>query len=277
MRITIKEQIKIRELTEKFFGRGSTVRLFGSRVNDTKRGGDIDLYIEPIDRSINLLDVKANFWGKLQVELGEQKIDIVLANKENLLIDQEAIAKGIILMTYKESKLVEIIHECNRHLIVLDRQNAILNHIMPLTVNRFQSLSLEAETALDVFLFRFTKLQDVMGAKLFPRLLESFEEDVKEMTFIDKINRLDELGLVSLGEWKPIKDKRNDVAHDEYPATPQVTVDSLNAAYGALTELYLISKKCIRFVHDRDILPTQIDEKLIVDVPFFERWENSVK
>jgi hypothetical protein len=276
MRITIKEQVKIRELTERYFGKGSTVRLFGSRVDDSKRGGDIDLYVEPTNRQINLLDARANLWGELQVQLGEQKIDIVLANEEKLLIDQEAITKGVILMNYKDAKLVEVIHECNRHLIVLNRQCKVLNSIMPLTVNSFESLSLEAETALDVFLFRFTKLQDVMGAKLFPTLLESFIEEIKEMTFIDRINRLDELGLVSLNEWKPIRDKRNDVAH-EYPSTPQITVNALNAAYGALSELYAISKRCIEFVHTQNILPAQIDKKLNVKVPFFKQWENSDK
>jgi hypothetical protein len=35
----------------------------------------------------------------LQKELGEKKIDIVIANEEKLLIDDDAIEKGIILMT----------------------------------------------------------------------------------------------------------------------------------------------------------------------------------
>ncbi len=189
MRITIKEQVRIRELTEKYFGMGSVVRLFGSRVDDSKRGGDIDLYIEPVSRSIDLREAKTNLWVALQKELGEQKIDIVISSEENLLIDIEATTKGSVLMNYKEAKLVEAIHECNRHLVVLDRQWAILDPIMLLTVSFFEAPSIEAETSLDVFLFRFTNLQDVMGAKLFPTILESFIEDIKDMTFIDRVNR----------------------------------------------------------------------------------------
>ncbi len=86
------------------------------------------------------------------------------------------------------------------------------------------------------------------------------------------IELIDELGLVSLNEWKPIRDKRNDVAH-EYPSTPQVTVDALNAVYGVLSELYAISKRCIQFVHTQGVLPVQIDQKLNVNIPFFEQWE----
>ena len=97
MRLTIKEQVTIRELTEKYFGKGSTVRLFGSRVDDSKRGGDIDLYIEPVKTSKKNSYLKAKLWANLQLELGEQKIDIVIANNEPLDIDNEALSKGVLL------------------------------------------------------------------------------------------------------------------------------------------------------------------------------------
>ena len=130
----------------------------------------------------------------------------------------------------------------------------------------------EHETALDVFLFRFTKLQDSVGKKLFPTILEASQEDIKGLTFIDRINRLDELNIVSWAEWKPIRDKRNDIAH-EYPTTPQVTIDALNAAYSCIPELYRITKRAIEFVHKQNMLPKDIDKKLNVSIPSFKQWE----
>ena len=44
MRLTSSQQQIIREASLKRFG--VSARLFGSRVDDSKRGGDIDLYIE---------------------------------------------------------------------------------------------------------------------------------------------------------------------------------------------------------------------------------------
>jgi len=44
MRLTPIEQQVIREASLRYFG--VRPRLFGSRLNDAQRGGDIDLYIE---------------------------------------------------------------------------------------------------------------------------------------------------------------------------------------------------------------------------------------
>jgi predicted nucleotidyltransferase len=46
MRLTEKQIEIIRDGVFKHFGEKSAVYLFGSRVDDTKKGGDIDLLIE---------------------------------------------------------------------------------------------------------------------------------------------------------------------------------------------------------------------------------------
>lgn len=53
--------------------------LFGSRADDNKRGGDIDLYIETSEKA-NLLDKKVKLLVRLNRDLGEQKIDVVINN-----------------------------------------------------------------------------------------------------------------------------------------------------------------------------------------------------
>lgn len=49
--------------------------LFGSRVDDTKRGGDIDLFIISTNPS---LDTKLHILSALEKKLGERKIDLIL-------------------------------------------------------------------------------------------------------------------------------------------------------------------------------------------------------
>jgi predicted nucleotidyltransferase len=73
------------------------VYLFGSRVDESKRGGDIDLYIKVSNRPHFLL--KPRILAQLKNTLGEQKIDIVFGypQKTLSLIDKEATAHGALL------------------------------------------------------------------------------------------------------------------------------------------------------------------------------------
>jgi len=52
MRITQIQKHIICETAEKYFGSDVHIWLFGSRVNDQAKGGDIDLYIEPSIQNI---------------------------------------------------------------------------------------------------------------------------------------------------------------------------------------------------------------------------------
>ena len=97
MRLTQSYVDVIKKNTSDIFGLGSKVILFGSRVNDTKKGGDIDLYIIPQEKSSleKLYDKKIDFLSKLQLELGEQKIDVIIAKDESRSIEQEALKTGV--------------------------------------------------------------------------------------------------------------------------------------------------------------------------------------
>ena len=53
------------------------MRLFGSRVDDSKRGGDIDLYLEIPDLP-DWFEAKSAFQYGLYRALGDRKIDIVI-------------------------------------------------------------------------------------------------------------------------------------------------------------------------------------------------------
>lgn len=59
------------------FGHHAHVWLFGSRVRDDEKGGDIDLYIEVKEQS-DLVNCKLKFLRDLHKKLGNQKIDVVL-------------------------------------------------------------------------------------------------------------------------------------------------------------------------------------------------------
>ena len=76
------------------FGEGK-VYLFGSRVDDIQRGGDIDLYLVPSKKYDNILKRKFAFLVKLDEYIGEQKIDVIIAKDPNRYIEQEALRNGV--------------------------------------------------------------------------------------------------------------------------------------------------------------------------------------
>ena len=98
MRLTKNEIDTIKETFYEVFKEGE-VYLFGSRVDNNKKGGDIDLFIKlPYKIDFNkLLDKKNLFRFKLEQKIGEQKIDILVDNNKSSSIKKEAILNGVLL------------------------------------------------------------------------------------------------------------------------------------------------------------------------------------
>jgi uncharacterized protein len=97
MRIAPSEAKVIKETANAVFGARAAVWLFGSRADDAKKGGDIDLYIELPPEDYDYAR-KVRFWCELVKYLGDQKIDIVI-NKTgaspHLPIHDVARTKGV--------------------------------------------------------------------------------------------------------------------------------------------------------------------------------------
>ena len=89
-----------------------------------------------------------------------------------------------------------------------------LSAIMPLSVESYLNLNDVDISFIDQLIFRFSKLQDTMGEKIFPFILVLSKEDVKKKTFIDILNRLEELEVVDKDEWLKLREIRNDIAHE---------------------------------------------------------------
>jgi len=94
MRLNEYEVKMIKEAFLETFEEGK-VYLFGSRVDDMKMGGDIDLYLVPAKKFDDERKRKIKFLVKLDEYIGEQKIDVVMAKDKNRLIEQVALRDGI--------------------------------------------------------------------------------------------------------------------------------------------------------------------------------------
>lgn len=82
MRLNQHEQTVIRSAVEKHFGNDARVRLFGSRTDDTLRGGDIDLLVETTRTGRDALRAKIASVTDIQLALGDQKVDLVTCSPQ---------------------------------------------------------------------------------------------------------------------------------------------------------------------------------------------------
>ncbi|MEQ1591155.1 MAG: nucleotidyltransferase domain-containing protein [Thiobacillaceae bacterium] len=97
MRLTDTQRTMIREEVRQHFGDGARVLLFGSRVRDETRGGDIDLYLEAEGTAAETLARELKLYAALQRRLGEQRIDIVVHRRDTPMraIDLAACQTGM--------------------------------------------------------------------------------------------------------------------------------------------------------------------------------------
>jgi predicted nucleotidyltransferase len=99
MRLTGTEISAIRACAARHFGAGATVRVFGSRVDETGSGGDIDLHVEAETAELAGLAIELRFLDELKGLIGDQKIDPVVRPPRYAprAIDLSAIETGIVL------------------------------------------------------------------------------------------------------------------------------------------------------------------------------------
>ncbi|KVW99702.1 nucleotidyltransferase family protein [Thiobacillus denitrificans] len=97
MRVSAEQRQIIVDAVHQIFGQQGRVRLFGSRVDDRRKGGDLDLLVELPHLPVDAPWQAARLEARLQQLLGEQKIDVILAGPENANwpIVQEASRTGI--------------------------------------------------------------------------------------------------------------------------------------------------------------------------------------
>jgi predicted nucleotidyltransferase len=80
MRLSPQQIASIKNTTHLVWGDNAKVRLFGSRIDDQRRGGDIDLYIEGTDLPVaTQVQTKVQFLVQLKRQIGDQRIDVVFA------------------------------------------------------------------------------------------------------------------------------------------------------------------------------------------------------
>ena len=97
MRLTPEQRDLIVRATHELVGPHARVRLFGSRVDDAARGGDIDLLIESSERLSSRLHVQLRLGARLERTLGGRRVDVLVIDPdtERLPVHDVALATGV--------------------------------------------------------------------------------------------------------------------------------------------------------------------------------------
>jgi hypothetical protein len=90
-----------------------------------------------------------------------------------------------------------------------------INALLPFNEESLKNLKDEQIAWLDMLTTRLGKLQDIIGAKIFPLILDTLGEN--DLSFTDRLNKLEKLHIIQNAHWwMELCEIRNQVTHD-YP------------------------------------------------------------
>jgi len=122
-----------------------------------------------------------------------------------------------------------------------------LNDVFPLDEAKLENE--EVYTKIDSFIFRVSKLQDLLGAKFFKYTLIELLEYEDNMSMIDILNKLEQLGILEKKEWIRYRNLRNFLTHI-YPNDTYEIEENLKEAIKMYDDLKIIYNRLKNRVFD---------------------------
>lgn len=147
-----------------------------------------------------------------------------------------------------ENTLKEKLYECNQHKQKIYDAQEYLEPIMPLSLENYLSIDKIQSSFIDQLNFRFSKLQDTIGESLFKSILILGKENTRKMTFLDILNRIEELEIVEKNTWLALREARNEIAH-EYSFNQVEVVENINLIYKKSNQIIDIYDRVYSFLN----------------------------
>jgi len=141
-------------------------------------------------------------------------------------------------MTQKRLNLY--FQEAQKHIDLIEESLDVLKDALP--IKNYEELTQLQRFALNVLIFRFSKLQDLIGAKIFRNYLEYSGYNTTEKSFFDILKEIEKESIVDIDTWDELRELRNKIAH-EYPEEVDEMLESVNLFIQKASILINISKK----------------------------------
>ncbi len=111
-----------------------------------------------------------------------------------------------------------------------------------LPIDSYDNLKKIERFALNTLIFRFSKLQDLLGSKIFRHYLEYNGFSTIESSFFDILKELEKQSIIDIDSWNELRELRNDIAHD-YPDEFDEMIQKINLFVKKSDNLIDIAKK----------------------------------
>lgn len=278
MRLTDRECDTICRLVHEAYGPRARVWLFGSQLDDTRKGGDIDLLVEiPADAPQELWP-ELCLHAALEEALEARKVDLLverageperpfvrIAEREGeLLAPENAARRGgetessaewrSASMSEAETLLLEIPRTSIRTGDPLRRLKASLARCFPVRPETLAAMDEDSTYLTDALLKRFEQHAHAMGACAVTIVRLSGEQD-RFRTRRQVFDRLEGLGVVpSAKRLIGLIELRNRTVHAYAPDSARQAL-ILNSVYEAIPELLDLAARFARYARSERILP----------------------
>jgi len=140
-------------------------------------------------------------------------------------------------MTQKRLNLY--FQEAQKHIDLIEESLDVLKDTLP--IKNYEELTQLQRFALNALIFRFSKLQDIIGAKIFRNYLEYSGYNTVEKSFFDILKEIEKENIVDIDTWDELRELRNKIAH-EYPEEVDEMLESVNLFIEKASLLTQISK-----------------------------------
>jgi len=95
-------------------------------------------------------------------------------------------------------------------------------------MSKFEDIKIYDIKSLDTLAYRFSKIQSLLGEKVFKEILEKLEYDLTDRSYIDILQYIEKERIInSIYEWKKLREIRNSLSHD-YPEEIEFVVNAIN-------------------------------------------------
>jgi hypothetical protein len=142
--------------------------------------------------------------------------------------------------------LKDIKGELNIHFKRIDTILPEIKSYLPFKVEDFEDI--EKIKTIDSFVYRFTKIQDKMGEKLFPEILRLLQEYKNNMALIDVLNKLEKVEILdSSDDWIDYRKLRSNLTH-EYPNNEEDIIEAISLSITVYENMKNIYQKCLKRV-----------------------------
>ncbi len=101
-------------------------------------------------------------------------------------------------------RLVTYFAEAKKHIDLIEESLSVLKY----PIQSYDNLTQLQKFALNALIFRFSKLQDLIGSKIFRNYLNFSGFNLNEKTFFDILREIEKESIVDIDTWDELRELR---------------------------------------------------------------------